>query len=166
MQEEVEKKTCNLAIQGLKLGFKELQKAWEKAKTKISNKIAEASEESPTGKQSVKELIGQGEGVKTTDISKTDLKAFQKTAKKYGVDFAVVRDKNSDPPTYTIFFKAKDAEAIDRAISAHAAKTFSKDKTEEKTKERPSLLKKLAKLKDIVRKSPRKEHEKRKEQTR
>ena len=45
------------------------------------------------GKQSAKDLIGQGQGVSSAEIAKSGLKDFQKIAKKYGVDFAVVKDK-------------------------------------------------------------------------
>ena len=41
------------------------------------------------GKQSVKELIGQGQGVTNIDIAKTDLKGFEKVARKYGIDYAI-----------------------------------------------------------------------------
>lgn len=34
------------------------------------------------------------------DVSKTELKRFQKIAKKYGVDFVVVKDENNEPPIY------------------------------------------------------------------
>ena len=46
---------------------------------------------------------------KESRLTETD---FQKIAKKYGVDFAVVKDKNVNPPVYTIFFKAKDMDAV------------------------------------------------------
>ena len=78
------------------------------------------------------------------------------------MDFAVVKDKNVDPPKYTIFFKAKDADAINKLITDYAAKQLKK----EQKAERPSILKKLQKFKDIVAKTPRKEHEKRKEHER
>ncbi len=164
MQEEVEKKTANFAIQTTKLTFRALYHLWKKFRAHQKEKKAEARYEDsqPTqGKQSIKELIGQGDGVDKVDIAKVGLRNFQKTANKYGVDFAIVKDKNSDPPRYTVFFKAKDAKAIDRVMADYAAKEL---KRENKT--RPSILKKLEKFKDIVRKTPRKEHEKRKEQER
>ena len=114
------------------------------------------------GKQLVKDLIGQGQGVSSAEIAKSGLKDFQKIAKKYGVDFAVVKDKTVDPPRYSIFFKAKDADAIDRVMRDYATKQLKK----EKQAERPSILQKLKKFKEIVANIPRKEHEKRKEQER
>ena len=169
MQEEVEKKTANFAIQTTKLSFKAIYRIWGKYRSHRKEKKAEKKaakrleqQKGKRGKQTIKELIGQGDGVDKMDIAKVGLKDFQKTANKYGVDFAVVKDKSVDPPRYTIFFKAKDAKAIDRVMTDYAAKEFKREKKAERT----SLLKKLAKFKDIARKAPRKEHEKRKEQER
>lgn len=165
MQEEVEKKSANLAIQTGKLTVKELIRLYKEYRSRQAQKQREKriEEAVPTkGKQSVKELIGQGDGVKTVDIADAGLKDFQKTANKFGVDFAIVKDTEAKPPRYTVFFKAKDADAIDKVMSIYAAKQLKKEQKAEK----PSILKKLAKFKDIVKNTPRKEHEKRKEQER
>lgn len=165
MQEEVNKKTVNLAIQTGKLSAKTLYKIclWylRREKQKFTQRKAKANEPKK-GKQTVKELIGQGQGVSSVDLSEVGLRDFQKIAKKYGVDFAVVKDKTEENPKYTIFFKAKDTDAISKVMSEYAAKQMKK----EKEGTRPSILKKLEKFKDIVKKTPRKEHEKRKEQER
>jgi len=163
LQEEVEKKTVQLAIQAGKLTFRSIADAWRRFQNEQSMKRAYRQQDtSKHGKQSVKELIGQGQGVSSIDVADVGLKDFKKMAKKYGVDFAVVKDKNEDPPKYTIFFKAKDADAINKLMTDYAAKQLKK----EQNSERPSILKKLQKFKDIVAKTPRKEHEKRKEHER
>ena len=168
MQEEIEKKTVNLAIQTTKVGAKDLYKlarfAMRRMKEKKQEKKAEAVR-GPKGKQSVKELISRGDGVKTVEIADEGFRDLKKLAKKYGVDFAVVKEKNMDPPRYTFFFKAKDADAIEHMMGEYTKKQRNLDKIG-KAKERPSVLKKLAYFKEIVAKTPRKEHEKTKEQTR
>ena len=55
--------------------------------------------EKPTGKQTIQELIGQNQGVTNIDISKTDLKGFEKYARKYGVDYAITKSV-ATPPLY------------------------------------------------------------------
>ena len=116
------------------------------------------------GKQSVKELIGQGQGVSSMDIGESGIKDFKKIANKYGVDFAIVKDKDVEPPRYTVFFKAKDADAITQILKEYAAKqTKKKEKAAEK---KPSILQKLKKFKEKVAAMPRKDKEKRKEQER
>ena len=116
------------------------------------------------GKQSVKELIGQGQGVSSMDIGDSGIKDFKKIANKYGVDFAIVKDKNADPPLYTVFFKAKDADAIKQILKEYAAKQMKKK--EKATEKKPSILQKLKKFKEKVASMPRKDKERRKEQER
>ncbi len=108
------------------------------------------------GKQSVKTLIRQGQGVTSIPLADDGLKDFQKIAKKYGVDFAVVKDKGKDPPIYTVFFKAKDTDAITKILDDYAAKQLKKEK------ERPSVLEKLQKFKEKVAEIPKKVMEKKK----
>ena len=113
------------------------------------------------GKQSVKTLIRQGQGVSSIPLADEGLKDFQKIAKKYGVDFAVVKDKNSEPPVYTIFFKAKDMDAITRILKDYADMQVKKPK-----KVRTSVLEKLKKLKAKAAEIPKKSKEKKKERSR
>ncbi len=113
------------------------------------------------GKQSVKTLIRQGQGVTSIPLADEGLKDFQKIARKYGVDFAVVKDKNSEPPIYTVFFKAKDQDAITRILQDYSAKQV---KNPELAK--GSVLEKLKKFKEIVAAIPKKVAEKKKERSR
>ena len=105
--------------------------------------------EKSTGKQTIQELIGQNQGVTNIDISKTDLKGFEKYARKYGVDYAITKDKSVLPPKYLVFFKARDADAMTAAFNAYSAEILAKNK-------RPSVLKTLHKLIDAVRDIPAK----------
>ena len=163
MQEEVENKTVHLAIQSGKVTVKTLLKglrAWYRHHQRKKD-VAKMSGENVKGKQSVKELIGQGQGVSSMDIGDSGIKDFKKIANKYGVDFAIVKDKEADPPKYTVFFKAKDADAITQILKEYAAKqTKRKEKAAEK---KPSILQKLKKFKEKVASMPRKDKERRKE---
>ena len=78
------------------------------------------------------------------------------------MDFAIVKDKAVEPPVYTVFFKAKDADAITQVLKEYSAKQVKR----KKTATRPSVLQKLKKFKEIVAKTPRKEKEKKKEHER
>lgn len=103
--------------------------------------------EKPIGKQTIQQLIGQNQGVTNIDISKTDLRGFEKYARKYGVDYAITKDKSALPPKYLVFFKARDADAMTAAFNAYSAEILAKDK-------RPSVLKTLHKLINTVRDIP------------
>lgn len=113
------------------------------------------------GKQPVKRLIRQGQGVTSIPLADEGLKDFEKIARKYGVDFAVVKDKNSSPPIYTVFFKAKDQDAITRILQDYSDKQVKKPKLE-----KGSVLDKLKKFKEIVAAIPKKVVEKKKERSR
>ena len=45
------------------------------------------------GKIPVKKLVGQGAGAKSIEVTDNNIKAFERVARKYNVDFAVKRDK-------------------------------------------------------------------------
>ena len=50
----------------------------------------------------------------------TDIEPVSYThlARKYGVDYAVKKDRSSSPPKYLIFFKGRDADALTAAFTA------------------------------------------------
>lgn len=166
MQEELETKTVNLVLKASKvtgqLLAKELDRWLEKRKDKIRGIIQNIDKSANSGKQSVKQLLGNGQSVSSIPIEDDgDMKGFQKIANKYGLDFAIVKDKAEDPPKYTVFFKAKDADVITQVVKEYTAKYLSEEK-----KDKPSILEKLKKFKEIVAKTPKKEKEKKKEQER
>ena len=97
----------------------------------------------PCGKQSVKQLVGHDQGVSNIEITDKNIKDFERIARKYGVDFALKKDKTGDIPKYLVFFKARDADALTAAFKEYTAKT-------DRKKERPSVLKKLRKFKEVA----------------
>ena len=106
MQEEVESRTVNLAISTSKLSAHTIVsavKAYLNHRKNVKAKKEHEAEIPTQGKQSVKELIGQGQGVTNIDIAQTDLKGFEKVARKYGIDYAIRKDSSVDPPHYLVF---------------------------------------------------------------
>ena len=136
MQEEVESRTVNLAISTTKLTGRTLTAAVFKYLRHREKVKAQKAVEIPSGKQTVKELLGQNQGVSSIDIAKTDLKGFEGIARKYGIDYAIRKDKSVDPPKYLVFFKAKDADAMTAAFKEYSAKIMNRSR-------RPSVLKQL-----------------------
>lgn len=166
MNEQVSDQTVRLAVRTGKVTLRLLLRAlaaWHRnhQRKKDVNRMAK---DTPHGKQSVKELVGQGQGVSSMEIGDSGIRDFKKIANKYGVDFAIVKDKDVDPPKYTVFFKARDADAITQVLKEYAAKQTKRKKATEK--ERPSILQKLKKFKEKVASMPRKDKEKRKEMER
>ena len=150
MQEEVENKTVSLAISATKMTGRTLRNAI----IKYLNHRKQKSRESPIGKQSVKKLIGQGQGVSNIEITDKNIKSFEKVARKYGVDYALKKDTTGTVPRYLVFFKAKDSDALTSAFKEFTAKTV---RREEK---KPSILNQLRKLKDLLKLDPKKEKKK------
>ena len=95
------------------------------------------------------DLIGQGQGVENIELTDPSIRDFERIARKYGVDYAVKRDRSSDPPKFLIFFKGRDNDAITAAFQEYAGKKVRKAS-------RPSVLQKLAVLKGMVRDSAEK----------
>ena len=164
MNEEVSDRTVRLAFRTLEVSLRKMVSGlneWSKVQqNKLINKAVD-KDDAVKGKQSVKELVGQGQGVSSMEIGDSGIRDFKKLANKYGVDFAIVKDKTGDPPKYTVFFKARDADAITQVLKEYAARQTKRRKSHEA--ERPSILQKLKKFKEQVANMPHKDREKRKE---
>ena len=158
MQEEVENRTINLAISTTRLtarsiiaGIRKYLQHREKVKARKGIRDTAIH-----GKQSVKQLLGQNQGATNVEIDKDGIRDFERLAKKYGVDFAVRKDKSVDPPRYLVFVRSKDADALDAICKEHQARSLTKDK-------KPSVLAQLKKFKEMVAAIPRKVREKKQE---
>lgn len=158
MQEEVENRTINLAISTTRLtarsviaGIRKYLQHREKVKARKGIRDTAVH-----GKQSVKQLLGQNQGATNVEIDKDGIRDFERLAKKYGVDFAVRKDKSVDPPRYLVFVRSKDADALDAICKEHQARSLTKYK-------KPSVLAQLKKFKEMVAAIPRKVREKKQE---
>ena len=154
MQEEVENKTVTLIINSTKFSGRVLKSAIskylahrsakhreKKMDKKAEKRAAQVKKEGycnvvQHGKQSVKALIAQNQGVSNMDVSDKDLKGFEKIARKYNVDYAVRKTKGH-PPKYLVFFKARDNDALISAMEEYTRK-------KEYKKDHPSIIKRLS----------------------
>lgn len=145
MQEEVENRTVTLVISSTKLTGRMLKSAISKYLAHRRAKKADRAhmtDVKPTGKQTVKELVGQNQGVSNIEINDRNIKDFERVARKYGVDYAIKKDKSVSPPKYMVFFKARDADALTAAFEEYSHRTA-------KAKERPSVIQKLRSFKPL-----------------
>ena len=151
MQEEVENRTLTLVVSGTKFTGRLIKAAISKymahrREKKLEKQRSRDSPVTPKGKQTVKQLIGQNQGVSNIEINDPSIKDFERIARKYGVDYAVKKDRSASPPKYLIFFKARDADALTAAFSEYTQKKVKKaDRSE-----RPSVLAKLAQFKELL----------------
>lgn len=132
MQEEIENKSVTLIINSSKLTARTLATAFMKFLRYSKGKIKEHHDVKPRGKQSVKALISQNQGVENTELAdKDEVKTFDHIAKQYGVDYAIKKGVSPEgKQRYMLFFKARDRSAIDQAMSAYAASYMKKHKRE------------------------------------
>ena len=137
MQDEINEKVVALSVKGAKLTAEMLQKA-------IKAMLAQAKkqqEKQPHGKQTLKQLMKQNAGVSNIEITKDNIKAFESTAKKYGIDFALKKDSTETPPRYLVFFKGRDADALTAAFKEFSAKKLTQE-------QKPSIRKLIVSLKE------------------
>ena len=121
MQEEVNEKTVSLCITGGKVTVRLLKQAMMRFLAAM---------------ESLKKLAQQNVQLSNIEITDNNIKAFEKVAKKYGIDFSLKRDKSVDPPRYFVFFKARDVDVMTAAFREFTGKTLNKTK-------KPSVRKKL-----------------------
>ena len=139
MQEEVQNRTVTLTISGARLTGRTLKWAIRQllnSHSKNKAKRAQAKAITPKGKQSVKKLVGQNQGVQNIEISDKNIKDFDRVARKYGIDYAVKRDTTEAIPKYLVFFKARDGDALNAAFREYSAVTAKKEA-------RPSVIQRL-----------------------
>ena len=155
MQEETTQKTIAFVVKTSKLTTDVLEKMilfyLENQKQK--------GHQQKQGKMTVQELVGQNAGVSNIEITENNIRSFERVAKKYRVDFAVKKDKTTQPPRYLVFFKGRDADVLTQAFKEfiHANET-------KKSRTRVSVKEKLKQFREVL--SQKKERERVKEQKR
>ena len=139
MQEEVTQKVIALSV---KVG-KETAKLTEQALQKAIRQFLKQYQKSrtPHGKQTLRQLAKQNAGISNIEITKDNIKGFESTAKKYGIDFSLKKVQDEQPPRYLVFFKGRDADAMTAAFREFSAKKLQRDK-------KPSIRKALAAAKE------------------
>ena len=144
MQEEIEQKSATLMINGTKFSLRTLNSAALRLLAHRQNPSAPGVKH--RGRQTVRQLVGQNQGVSNIELSGQDLKEFQRITRRYGVDYAI-RKVDGDKPRVLVFFKARDSDALTAALKELAS---TKARTQS---ERPSVLQRLEKAKEQARKT-------------
>ena len=137
MQEEVTQKTIALSVNVGKGAARLTEQALQKA----IKKFLEQKSKAPHGKQTMRQLMKQNAGVSNIEITDSNIKAFESTAKKYGIDFALKKDSTETPPRYLVFFKGRDADALTAAFKEFSAKKLTQE-------QKPSIRKLIVSLKE------------------
>lgn len=127
MQEELNSRTMTLIIETGRLTTSVLQKAIRESLQISKKMIGNVKEHRATGKQSLSSLKSQGVSLSNVEVTKDNIKSFDTVAKKYRIDYALMKQNGSDPPRFYVFFKGGDAELLDAAFREYAKKEFQLD---------------------------------------
>ena len=138
MQDEVNTKVVAIAIKGGKISAEVLEKALKKFVEEIEKAQKTASQpKTYRGKQSIKHLVEQNAAISNIEVTDGNIKSFQRTANKYGIDYALKKDTSEEPPRYIVFFKGRDVDVMTQAFKEFSARTV-------KQNDKPSLRRKLS----------------------
>ena len=138
MQDEINEKVIALSIRTTKLTAEMLQKSIRFMLSQIKRQLDKPVQHH--GKQTLKQLMKQNAGVSSIEITDSNIKAFESTAKKYNIDFSLKKVKG-EQTRYLVFFKGRDADVMIAAFQEFSAKKLNRDK-------KPSIRKALAAAKD------------------
>ncbi len=140
MQEEVNHKTVALAIKGGKITAEVLEKALKKFVEEME-KARGRQPKTYRGKQTIKHLVQQNAAISNIEVTDGNIKAFERTAKKYGIDYALKKDTSEEPPRYLVFFKGRDVDVMTQAFKEFSAKKVRQN-------DKPSLRQKLSRRRE------------------
>ena len=143
MQDEVNTKVIALVIKGGRISAEVLEKALKKFVEEIEKAQKQASRpKTYRGKQSIKHLVEQNAAISNIEVTDGNIKSFEHTARKYGIDYALKKDTSEQPPRYLVFFKGRDVDVMTQAFKEFSARTI-------KQKEKPSLRQILSRQKEL-----------------
>lgn len=149
MQEDIEMRSVTMSVNAAKFTGRTFAKAVSKLYQYLTTKdkaAKEVKDVTPHGKQTVKQLVEQNQGVTSIEIQDKKIKAFERIARKYGVDFAIKKVKGENK--YLVFFKGRDTDALKSAFAEYSNQQLNRAK-------RPSVRKLLTIIKAKIASRPR-----------
>ncbi len=138
MQEEIEQRTISITVQSAKLTGRVLKSAIAATLQKMEQNRLNPK----VGNNSLKRLAGRDGGTNTIEVTGR-IRSFERYAKKHQVRYHIEKEVGSDPPKWTIYFKANQADALTAAFKEYTRKDLARE-------ERPSLLAQLRKFKELA----------------
>ncbi|VYU46660.1 Uncharacterised protein [uncultured Clostridium sp.] len=138
MQEELEQRTVSVTVQAAKLSGRVLKAA-------IAATLRKMEQERNTmkvGRNTMKRLAGRDGGMNTIEVSGR-IRSFERYARKHQVRYHIEKEVGADPPRWTVYFKANQADALTAAFKEYTKKDLSRE-------QRPSMLAKLHKFKELA----------------
>lgn len=138
MQEELEQRTISVSIQTAKLTGRVLRSAI----STVLQKMEQERTNPKVGNNSLKRLTYKDPGANTIEVSGR-IRSFERYARKYQVRYHIEKEVGTDPPKWTVYFKANQADALTAAFREYTKKDLEQEN-------RPSLLSQLRKFRDLA----------------
>ena len=154
MQEEINQKTIAVYIKAgkvtartLKEALRALLRARERHKQNVQRRDSQYEPENDVavsrGKRTLRDLQDEGSELSNIEITDENIKSFERYARKYGIDYALKKDKAADPPRYFVFFRARDVKTMEAAFKEYSEYTVKEKKPSVKKKLRSAVKRTL-----------------------
>ena len=138
MQEDIEQRTVSISVQASKLTGRVLKAAI----TAALQKMEQERNTPKVGRNSMKRLTARDPGANTIEVTGR-IRSFERYARKHQVRYHIEKDVGNDPPKWTVYFKANQADALTAAFKEYTQKDLTRE-------QRPSLLSQLHKFKELA----------------
>ena len=150
MNDEVTSKIIAVEVEGGRLTARELANALKEVIRKLEQADAvsrgHGKRKEKTGKQSLSSLKKQKVELTNIEITEKNIRSFERYARKYGIDYALKKDKQSG--RYYVFFKGRDVDTLKAAFKEFTA--FSLGRNNKAQRKKPSLIYNLHKKMEIA----------------
>lgn len=138
LQEDLEQRTVSVSIQAAKLSGRVLRAAI----AAVLQKMEQERTMPRVGRNSMKRLTYKDPGANTIEVSGR-IRSFERYARKHQVRYHIEKELGTDPPKWTVYFKANQADALTAAFKEYTKKDLTRST-------RPSLLTQLHKFKELA----------------
>ena len=138
MQEDIEQRTISVTVQASKLTGRVLKAAI----AAVLQKMEQERNTPKVGRNSMKRLTARDPGANTIEVTGR-IRSFERYARKHQVRYHIEKEVGTDPPKWTVYFKANQADALTAAFKEYTRKDLART-------QRPSLLSQLHKFKVLA----------------
>ena len=138
MQEDIEQRTISVTVQASKLTGRVLKAAI----AAVLQKMEQERNTPNVGRNSMKRLTARDPGANTIEVTGR-IRSFERYARKHQVRYHIEKEVGTDPPKWTVYFKANQADALTAAFKEYTRKDLART-------QRPSLLSQLHKFKELA----------------
>lgn len=138
MQEDIEQRTISVTVQASKLTGRVLKAAI----AAVLQRMEQERNTPKVGRNSMKRLTARDPGANTIEVTGR-IRSFERYARKHQVRYHIEKEVGTDPPKWTVYFKANQADALTAAFKEYTRKDLART-------QRPSLLSQLHKFKELA----------------